>query len=61
MEIFATGLAVDYYSNFLDAGRIGIASQALGIAQASLDVAVDYASKRNAFGASILKLQAIQV
>lgn len=44
----------------LDAGRIGIAAQALGIAQASLDVAVDYASKRTAFGASILKLQAIQ-
>lgn len=44
----------------LDAGRIGIASQALGIAQASLDVAIDYASQRKAFGASILKLQAIQ-
>ncbi|XP_049943103.1 short-chain specific acyl-CoA dehydrogenase, mitochondrial [Schistocerca serialis cubense] len=44
----------------LDAGRIGIASQALGIAQASLDCAVDYASKRIAFGSPILKLQAIQ-
>ncbi|CAH4027878.1 short-chain specific acyl-CoA dehydrogenase, mitochondrial [Pieris brassicae] len=44
----------------LDAGRIGIASQALGIAQASLDVAVDYASKRIAFGKPIIKLQAIQ-
>lgn len=44
----------------LDAGRIGIASQALGIAQASLDVAVDYASKRMAFGKSIMKQQAIQ-
>ncbi|CAK1541531.1 unnamed protein product [Leptosia nina] len=44
----------------LDAGRIGIAAQALGIAQASLDVAVDYASKRIAFGKPILKLQAIQ-
>ncbi|EEB18334.1 Short-chain specific acyl-CoA dehydrogenase, putative [Pediculus humanus corporis] len=44
----------------LDAGRIGIASQALGIAQSSLECAVDYASKRNAFGKSILKLQAIQ-
>nr|UTI67597.1 acyl-CoA dehydrogenase [Kerria lacca] len=44
----------------LDSGRIGIASQALGIAQASLDVAVDYAAKREAFGASILKLQSIQ-
>ncbi|XP_046386511.1 short-chain specific acyl-CoA dehydrogenase, mitochondrial [Ischnura elegans] len=44
----------------LDAGRIGIASQALGIAQASLDCAIDYASKRIAFGAPILKLQSIQ-
>lgn len=45
----------------LDAGRIGIASQALGIAQASLDVAVEYATKRLAFGAPISKLQSIQV
>lgn len=44
----------------LDAGRIGIASQALGIAQASVDCAVEYASKRNAFGSPIIKLQAIQ-
>ncbi|XP_046682339.1 short-chain specific acyl-CoA dehydrogenase, mitochondrial isoform X1 [Homalodisca vitripennis] len=44
----------------LDAGRIGIASQGLGIAQAALDCAVDYASKRQAFGAPISKLQAIQ-
>ncbi|XP_025836246.1 short-chain specific acyl-CoA dehydrogenase, mitochondrial-like [Agrilus planipennis] len=44
----------------LDAGRIGIASQALGIAQASLECAVEYASKRLAFGKSILKLQTIQ-
>lgn len=44
----------------VDAGRIGIASQALGIAQASLDCAVDYATKRQAFGQSIIKMQAIQ-
>jgi len=44
-----------------DAGRIGIASQALGIAQAALDCAVEYAAKRNAFGSPIIKLQAIQV
>ncbi|GLH13998.1 Probable medium-chain specific acyl-CoA dehydrogenase, mitochondrial [Gryllus bimaculatus] len=44
----------------LDGGRIGIASQALGIAQAALDCAVDYATKRSAFGAPIVKLQAIQ-
>ncbi|XP_040012642.1 short-chain specific acyl-CoA dehydrogenase, mitochondrial [Xiphias gladius] len=44
----------------LDSGRIGIAAQALGIAQASLDCAADYAHKRTAFGAPIGKLQAIQ-
>ncbi|KZC12531.1 Short-chain specific acyl-CoA dehydrogenase, mitochondrial [Dufourea novaeangliae] len=44
----------------LDAGRIGIAAQALGIAQASLDCAVEYAAKRQAFGKSIIKLYAIQ-
>lgn len=45
----------------LDSGRIGIASQALGIAQASLDCAAGYAHRRSAFGAPIGKLQAIQV
>uniref|UniRef100_A0A8D0KQP8 Short-chain specific acyl-CoA dehydrogenase, mitochondrial n=1 Tax=Strix occidentalis caurina TaxID=311401 RepID=A0A8D0KQP8_STROC len=44
----------------LDGGRIGIASQALGIAQAALDCAVDYAEKRMAFGSPITKLQAVQ-
>uniref|UniRef100_A0A8C5EHW4 Short-chain specific acyl-CoA dehydrogenase, mitochondrial n=1 Tax=Gouania willdenowi TaxID=441366 RepID=A0A8C5EHW4_GOUWI len=44
----------------LDSGRIGIAAQALGIAQASLDCAADYAHKRKAFGAPIGKLQAVQ-
>ncbi|XP_029108480.1 short-chain specific acyl-CoA dehydrogenase, mitochondrial isoform X2 [Scleropages formosus] len=44
----------------LDSGRIGIASQALGIGQAALDCAADYAHKRTAFGAPIAKLQAIQ-
>ena len=33
----------------------------MGIAQASLDCAMEYASKRMAFGKAIIKLQAIQV
>ncbi|KFM60695.1 Short-chain specific acyl-CoA dehydrogenase, mitochondrial, partial [Stegodyphus mimosarum] len=45
----------------LDAGRIGIAGQALGIAQAALDCAVHYAAQRQAFGSPIIKLQAIQL
>jgi butyryl-CoA dehydrogenase len=44
----------------LDGGRIGIAAQALGIAQAALDAAVEYAKERKAFGEPIAKLQAIQ-
>jgi butyryl-CoA dehydrogenase len=45
----------------LDSGRIGIAGQALGIAQAALDCAADYSKKRLSFGQPIAKLQAIQV
>ncbi|XP_073994272.1 activator-recruited cofactor subunit 42 isoform X1 [Rhodnius prolixus] len=44
----------------LDSGRIGIASQALGIAQAAFDCAIEYSTKRTAFGQPICKLQAIQ-
>ncbi|XP_005178329.2 short-chain specific acyl-CoA dehydrogenase, mitochondrial [Musca domestica] len=44
----------------LDGGRVGIAGQGLGIAQASLELAVDYSQKRIAFGKPISKLQAIQ-
>lgn len=44
----------------LDGGRIGVAGQALGIAQAAFDCAMDYAGKRVAFNAPILKLQLIQ-
>jgi butyryl-CoA dehydrogenase len=44
----------------LDGGRIGIAAQAVGIAQAALDVAVAHARERRAFGAPIGALGAIQ-
>lgn len=44
----------------LDGGRIGIAGQALGIAQASLECAIEYAQQRKAFDKPIAKLQAIQ-
>lgn len=44
----------------LDSGRIGIAAQALGIAQASLELAVSYSKERIAFGKPISKLQTIQ-
>jgi butyryl-CoA dehydrogenase len=44
----------------LDGGRIGIASQALGIARAALDKAIDYSKERHAFGQPIANFQAIQ-
>jgi alkylation response protein AidB-like acyl-CoA dehydrogenase len=44
----------------LDGGRIGIAAQALGIAQAAYDVARAYAQERRAFGHRIGDFQAIQ-
>lgn len=44
----------------LDGGRIGIASQALGIAQGAFEEALDYAKDREQFGNPIGALQAIQ-
>ncbi len=44
----------------LDGGRIGIAAQALGIAQACLDASIRYAKERKAFDRPIADLQAIQ-
>jgi len=44
----------------LDGGRIGIASQALGIARAALEASVAYAKERKSFGVPIAQHQAIQ-
>lgn len=44
----------------LDGGRIGIASQALGIARAALEKSVAYSKERKAFGEPIANKQAIQ-
>jgi len=44
----------------LDAGRIGIASQALGIAEAALEASIAYAREREAFGQKIGEFQMIQ-
>ena len=46
--------------NTLNGGRIGIAAQAIGIAEASLDAAIKYAKERKAFGSLISNFQAIQ-
>ena len=53
-EGFKISLAV------LDAGRIGIASQALGIAEAAYEASVEYAREREAFGKKIGQFQMIQ-
>ncbi len=44
----------------LDAGRIGIAAQALGIAEAAYEASVEYARQREAFGSKIGEFQGIQ-
>lgn len=44
----------------LDTGRIGIGAQAVGIAQAALDAALDYSQGRRQFGQPIARFQAIQ-
>ncbi|MDD5249211.1 MAG: acyl-CoA dehydrogenase family protein [Rhodocyclaceae bacterium] len=43
----------------LEAGRIGIASQAVGMARAALEAAVKYAQEREAFGVPIIQHQAV--
>ncbi|MSP23808.1 MAG: acyl-CoA dehydrogenase [Myxococcales bacterium] len=44
----------------LDGGRIGIASQAIGIGTAALEAAIAYAKERKQFGQAIAEFQAIQ-
>jgi len=44
----------------LDGGRIGIAAQSVGVAQAALDAAVKYAKKRTQFGQPISKFQGLR-
>ena len=44
----------------LDCGRIGIAAQSIGVAQAAMDAAVQYAKKREQFGQKISKFQGLR-
>lgn len=46
--------------NTLDAGRIGIAAQAIGIAQGALDEAIEYMKQRTQFGKPISEFQGLQ-
>lgn len=54
------GFGFKFAMKTLDGGRIGIASQALGIAQASLEAATKYSKERKAFGQYISEFQGIQ-
>ncbi len=44
----------------LDAGRVGVAAQSLGIAQAAYEASLEYSRERKAFGAAIGSFQSIQ-
>jgi len=46
--------------SILTGGRIGIAAQSVGLAQAALDEAADYAAEREQFGQPVAEFQAIQ-
>lgn len=54
------GMGFKIAMSTLDGGRIGIAAQALGIAQGAYEAAVEYAKEREQFNAPIAQLQAIQ-
>jgi len=58
--LWEEGKGFNFAMNTLNGGRIGIAAQALGIAQASLEAAVKYSKERKAFDKPIANLQAIQ-
>ncbi len=54
------GFGFKFAMKTLEGGRIGIAAQALGIAQGAFELATAYAKERKAFGKEIGKHQAIQ-
>jgi alkylation response protein AidB-like acyl-CoA dehydrogenase len=58
--VWEEGKGFNFAMNTLNGGRIGIAAQAIGIAEASFEAAVKYSKERKAFGNPIANLQAIQ-
>lgn len=58
-RIGTDGSGFNFAMTILNAGRIGIASQALGIATGAYELALKYAQERKAFGKEIFKHQAI--
>jgi alkylation response protein AidB-like acyl-CoA dehydrogenase len=58
--VWEEGKGFNFAMNTLNGGRIGIAAQAIGIAEASFDASLKYSKERKAFGATISTFQAIQ-
>jgi alkylation response protein AidB-like acyl-CoA dehydrogenase len=58
--IWVAGKGFNFAMNTLNGGRIGIACQAVGIAEASLEASLKYSQERKAFGKEISNFQAIQ-
>ncbi|MDR6846280.1 acyl-CoA dehydrogenase family protein [Flavobacterium granuli] len=58
-RIGADGFGFNFAMSVLNGGRIGIASQALGIATGAYELALKYSQERKAFGKEIFKHQAI--
>ncbi|MCJ7554589.1 MAG: acyl-CoA dehydrogenase [Ignavibacteriaceae bacterium] len=58
--VWDEGRGFNFAMNTLNGGRIGIAAQAIGVAEASLDASIKYAKERKAFGQTISNFQAIQ-
>jgi len=58
--VWEVGKGFNFAMDTLNGGRIGIAAQALGIAEASLEAAIKYSKERKAFGSYISEFQAIQ-
>lgn len=58
--VWEVGKGFTFAMNTLNGGRIGIASQAVGIAEGALDAAKNYAKTRKAFGTEIANHQGIQ-
>lgn len=59
LRLGAEGAGYGIALSNLEAGRIGIAAQSVGMAQAALAVAIDYAKDRKSFGQPIIGHQAV--
>jgi alkylation response protein AidB-like acyl-CoA dehydrogenase len=59
LRLGAEGTGYGIALSNLEAGRIGIAAQSVGMAQAALAIAVDYAKDRHSFGQPIIQHQAV--